>query len=152
MLISEILNGIEYKSIINDIDIKKVTSRLNLIEENTLFVLKEVGICIGLVIIAIGLNVFLFQKYLTTDVVVESAKTDLYSAIDQKRYVLINADIQEEQNPTQKYETENKQLDDYQTEYRYVPGTINPFVSTDSVNDLPTEIVGVSGDITEDKK
>lgn len=38
MLISEILNGIEYKSIINDIDIKKVTSRLNLIEENTLFV------------------------------------------------------------------------------------------------------------------
>ncbi len=121
-------------------------------KENTLFVLKEVGICIGLVIIAIGLNVFLFQKYLTTDVVVESAKTDLYSAIDQKRYVLINADIQEEQNPTQKYETENKQLDDYQTEYRYVPGTINPFVSTDSVNDLPTEIVGVSGDITEDKK
>lgn len=121
-------------------------------KENTLFVLKEVGICIGLVIIAIGLNVFLFQKYLTSDVVVESAKTDLYSAIDQKRYVLINADIQEEQNPTQKYETENKQLDDYQTEYRYVPGTINPFVSTDSVNDLPTEIVGVSGDITEDKK
>ena len=121
-------------------------------KENTLFILKEVGICLGLVIIAVGLNVFLFQKYLPTDVVVESAKTNLYSSIDQKRYVLINADIQEEQNPTQKYETANKQLDDYQTEYRYVPGTINPFVSTDLVNDLPTEIVGVSGDITENKK
>ena len=38
MLISEILNTIEYKSTIKDIDIKRVTSRPDLIEKDTLFV------------------------------------------------------------------------------------------------------------------
>lgn len=121
-------------------------------KENTLLVIKEVVFCILLVIVAVGLNIMLLYKYMVVGEKIETAKTDLYSSIDQKRYVVINADIQEEQNPTQKYETADKQLDNYQTEYRYIPGTINPFVSNDSVNDLPTEIVGVSGDITEEKK
>ena len=121
-------------------------------KDNTLFILKEVAICLGLAVIAVGLNIFLLRDYTAVDVTVEKAQTDLYASIDQSKYVVINADIQEEQNPTQKYETANSQLDTYQTEYRYIPGTINPFVSNGSVNDLPTEIVGVSGDITEQKK
>ena len=121
-------------------------------KDNTLFIMKEVAICLGLAVIAVGANIFFLKNYAPIDVTVEKAKTNLYASIDQSKYVVINADIQEEQNPTQKYETADKQLDNYQTEYRYIPGTINPFVSTDSVNDLPTEIVGVSGDITEEKK
>ena len=121
-------------------------------KDNTMFIVKEVAICLVLAVLAVGANVVFLKKYAPTDVNVEKAKTELYASIDQKKYVVINADIQEEQNPTQKYETANSQLDTYQTEYRYIPGTINPFVSTGSVNDLPTEIVGVSGDITEEKK
>ena len=121
-------------------------------KDNTMFIVKEVAICLGLAIIAVGANVVFLKKFAPMDVEVEKAKTNVYASIDQEKYVVINADIQEEQNPTQKYETANSQLDTYQTEYRYVPGTINPFVSTGSVNDLPTEIVGVSGDITEEKK
>ena len=117
-----------------------------------MFIVKEVAICLGLAIIAVGANVVFLKKFAPMDVEVEKAKTNVYASIDQEKYVVINADIQEEQNPTQKYETANSQLDTYQTEYRYVPGTINPFVSNGSVNDLPTEVVGVSGDITEQKK
>ena len=121
-------------------------------KDNTMFIVKEVAICLGLAIIAVGANVVFLKKFAPMDVEVEKAKTNVYASIDQEKYVVINADIQEEQNPTQKYETANSQLDTYQTEYRYVPGTINPFVSNGSVNDLPTEVVGVSGDITEQKK
>ena len=121
-------------------------------KDNTMFIVKEVAICLGLAIIAVGFNIVWLKKYAPIDVNVEKAKTEVYASIDQKKYVVINADIQEEQNPTQRYETANSELDTYQTEYRYIPGTINPFVSTGSVNDLPTEVVGVSGDITEKKK
>ena len=121
-------------------------------KENILFVLKEVMLCIGIAIIAVGLNIFLFKNYFMNNVTVDSAKTELYAAIDKSKYVLINADIQEEQNPTQKYETVNEELDNYQTEYRYVPGTINPFMSSENSSDLPSETIGVnnsnvSGDI-----
>ncbi len=121
-------------------------------KDNTLFIVKEVAICLGLAVIAVGANIFFLRNYAPLDVKVEKAKTDIYASIDQKKYVVINADIQEEQNPTQKYETENSELDIYQTEYRYIPGTINPFVSSGTENDLPTEVVGVSGDVTEKKK
>ena len=121
-------------------------------KDNTMFILKEVAICLGLAVIAVGLNIFLLKDHTAVDVTVGKAQTDIYTHIDQNKYVVINADIQEEQNPTQKYETANSQLDAFQTEYRYIPGTVNPFVSNGSINDLPTEVVGVSGDITEKKK
>ncbi len=118
-------------------------------KENTMLVLKEVAICLGLVVIALGLNVFLFKDYLTNDVQIEKAKTDIYASVQRDKYIVINADIQDEQNPTQKYETLTGELDTYTTELRYIQGTINPFVSNDTGSDLPTEMVGTSGDITQ---
>lgn len=111
-------------------------------KENVLFVLKEVLICLGLVVIALGLNAFLFKDYLANKVVVQKANTDAYASVDRSKYIVINADIQDEQNPTKKYETVDGELDIYTTELRYIQGTINPFVSAGSISDIPTETIG----------
>lgn len=121
-------------------------------KENTLFVLKEVAICLGLAVIAVGLNVFLFKNYIVANIEVENAKTDTYASVQRDRYVLIGQGIEDAQNPTQKYETLDGELDVYTTELRYIQGTINPFVSEGADSDLPTEVVGISGDIREQKK
>lgn len=121
-------------------------------KENTLFVLKEVAMCLGLAVIAVGLNVFLFKDYIVANVEVEDAKTNAYAAVQRDKYILIGEGIENAQNPTQKYETLDNELDVYATELRYIQGTINPFVSEGSDSDLPTEVVGISGDISEQKK
>ena len=121
-------------------------------KENTLFILKEVAICLGLAIIAVGINVFLFKDYIVANIDVEEANTNAYAAVKRDRYNLIGEGIEDAQNPTQKYETVDGELDVYTTELRYIQGTINPFVSESSDSDLPTEVVGISGDITEQKK
>ena len=121
-------------------------------KENTLFILKEVAICLGLAIIAVGINVFLFKDYIVANIDVEEANTNAYAAVKRDRYVLIGEGIEDAQNPTQKYETVDGELDVYTTELRYIQGTINPFVSEGADSDLPTEVVGISGDIREQKK
>lgn len=121
-------------------------------KENTLFILKEVAICLGLAIIAVGINVFLFKDYIVANIDVEEANTNAYAAVKRDRYVLIGEGIEDAQNPTQKYETVDGELDIYTTELRYIQGTINPFVSEGADSDLPTEVVGISGDIREQKK
>lgn len=121
-------------------------------KENTLFVLKEVAICIGIAIIAVGLNVFLFKDYIVANVEVEDANTKAYAAIKKETYAVKGTGVESAQNPTQKYETVDGELDLYTEELRYIQGTINPFVSNASTSDLPTEVVGVEGDITEQKK
>lgn len=120
-------------------------------KENVLFVLKEVMICLGLVAISLGLNAYLFKDYVTNDVVLETAKVDVYNSVDRDKYIVINADIQEAQNPTQKYETVDGELDAYASELRFIQGTINPFISEDSVSDLPSEMIGSSGDSAKQK-
>ena len=113
-------------------------------KEDILFVLKEVGVCLGLIAISVGLNIFLFKDYATNDVIVENAKVETYSAVEREKYVVINADIQDEQNPTQKYETVDGELDAYATELRFTQGTINPFVSESSGYDIPSDMINSS--------
>lgn len=113
-------------------------------KEDVLFVLKEVGICLGLVTISLGLNTFLFKDYVTNDVVIENAKVDMYASVPRNKYVVIDADIQDEQNPTQKYETVDGELDAYTTELRFIQGTVNPFVSENSDFDIPSEMISSS--------
>lgn len=115
-------------------------------KENVLFVLKEVAICLGLVAISLGLNTYLFKDYVTNDVVIETAKTDTYSSVERDKYIVINADIQDAQNPTQRYETVDGELDAYASELRFTQGTINPFTSEDAGSDIPSEMIGSSGD------
>lgn len=102
-------------------------------------VMKEVGICLLFVVLAVGINVFLFKDVYISEVEIPAANE--YASIDQSKYKVVG-DIQDAQNATQTYEASSSQIEDYLTEYRYTPGTINPFVSSSSESDLPSEIVG----------
>lgn len=113
-------------------------------KDNILFVIKEVAVCLGLVAISLGLNAFLFKDYITEDVPLETAKTETYNSVEREKYIVINADIQDAQNPTQRYETVDGELDAYASELRFIQGTINPFISEDSGSDLPSEMIGGS--------
>ena len=113
-------------------------------KDNILFVMKEVAICIGLVAISLGLNVFLFKDYVSEDITIETAKTGAYTSVERDKYIVINADILDAQNPTQKYETASGELDAYASELRFIQGTVNPFISEDGGSDLPSEMIGSS--------
>ena len=113
-------------------------------KENVLFVLKEVAVCLGLVVVSLGINTYLFKDYLTEDYILEAAKTETYSSVQRDKYIVINADIQDAQNPTQRYETVDGELDAYASELRFIQGTVNPFTSVDAGSDLPSDMVGVA--------
>lgn len=110
---------------------------------NVSLIVKETLVCIVLAVFAVGLNFLLFGKMFMEEVNVASAGT--YSQIEKTNYVVVNGNIQDAQNPTETYEASPTELETYQSEYRYEVGTINPFISEDSVNDLPSELVGQSG-------
>lgn len=108
---------------------------------------KEVGICLLLLIVALGVDAFLFKDVYFKTMDVPAANE--YSTINRDLYKVVG-DIQDAQNATQTYEVSSSQIENDLTEYRYTPGTVNPFVSSSSVNDLPTETIGGgSGDVQE---
>lgn len=111
---------------------------------NVSLIIKEVLACTVLVVFALAINFILFGKLLSNDVRFANAGT--YEQIERKNYTVVNGNIQDMQNPTETYEATPNELETYQSEYRYEIGTINPFVSADTVNDLPEELVGQSGD------
>lgn len=110
-------------------------------------VIKEIIFSILLIGVALGLNYYLFMNLnLDDEKIVSSAE---YTKIEQDRFRVINGNIQDVQNPTLTYATTSNELEDYQSDYRYIPGTINPFITSDSTNDLPTELVeGVQNNAT----
>ncbi len=108
-------------------------------------IIQEVLICTVIVALAVGVNAFLFVKQYPSGVEVpEAAK---YSAIKKDNYKVIG-DIQNAQNPTEIYDASISQLETYQTEWRYQPGTTNPFEASQPVNDLPSDYIG--GQTTEE--
>ena len=109
-------------------------------------ILQEIGICLVIAFVAVGVNVFLFKDLFFEELAVPAANE--YASIDQSKYKVVG-DIQDAQNATQTYEASPSQIEDFLTESRYTPGTINPFVSNSSENDLPSEVVGTSGDVEE---
>lgn len=114
---------------------------------NVSLIIKEVLMCIIFVMMALLLNFILFKNLFTDKI--EVAKAGSYTAIVESNYTVVNGTVQDRQDPTETYEATPSELETYQSEYRYEIGTVNPFVSSDSVNDLPQEIVGVSGDTAQ---
>ena len=110
-------------------------------------ILQEVGICLVIAIVAVLVNFVLFKGVFFSELDVPAANE--YASIDQSKYKVVG-DIQDAQNATQTYEVSSSKIEDFLTESRYTPGTINPFVSNSSENDLPSEIVGSSGDVAEE--
>ena len=109
-------------------------------------IIQEVGICLLIAAVAVGGVLVLFNTVNFKELDVPAANE--YASIDQNKYKVVG-DIQDAQNATQTYEASSSQIEDFLTESRYTPGTINPFVSNSSENDLPSEVVGASGDVEE---
>ena len=112
-------------------------------------VLQEVGICLLFVLVAVLVNAFLFKDLFFKELSVPGANE--YASIDQNKYKVVG-DIQDAQNATQTYEASSSQIEDFLTESRYTPGTINPFVSSSSENDLPSETVGSNEETEEEQQ
>lgn len=116
----------------------------NSLKRTILLVLREV--LIDLIIVGlIFLTAFLLLKtyypdYPSTLRIPEAAK---YSKIEQERYKVVG-DIQNEKHRTVKHETSTPIIETSQTELRYVPGSVNPFVANGGGSDLPSETVSRS--------
>lgn len=113
--------------------------------KNFLSVLKEVGIVLLIIVIVVGGVLFVFKDKVPLDVDVPLVAK--YETIDKSKYPVVG-DIQDAQNETEIYEASMNELDQSQTEVRYVPGSINPFVGDTSTTDLPFDVISQnSGDI-----
>lgn len=111
-------------------------------------ILQEIAICLLFAVVAVGVNVFLFKDLFFVELNVPAANE--YASIERDKYKVVG-DIQDAQNATQTYEASSSQIEDYLTESRYNQGTINPFVSSSSENDLPSETVsGASANVSAD--
>lgn len=93
----------------------------------------------GLIILA---AYFLLRNYYPH---VEVPEASRYSVLNRDGYKVVG-DIQNEQNPTEIYATKTQELETDQTELRYIPGSVNPFVAQQGGSDLPTGYVGQSSD------
>lgn len=112
----------------------------------TWLVVKETLISIALILAVLGVGYFVFQGKYPLDVQVEEATQ--YVKLAREDYKVVG-DIQDAQGRTESHEVKSSELDLYQTEIRYVPGSVNPFVADNSNNDLPTETVSSGTQDTE---
>lgn len=110
-----------------------------MLKGNTALIIKEILFSIVFIMFALVINFLLFYKLLSNDIRIANA--GMYEQIERKNYTVVNGNIQDMQNPTETYEATPNELETYQSEYRYEVGTINPFVSSDAVNDLPQEVI-----------
>lgn len=107
-------------------------------KEKVIMIIKEIVICLLLIVVVLGLNFLLFKDYMKDEIKVAEVKS--YEKIDRSNYEVDQKNV-EEYSKTETYETTNTDVQTYQTEYRYEVGTINPFVADGTVNDLPSETV-----------
>ena len=114
---------------------------------NVSLIIKEVLMCIIAIIFALLINLIIFKAFFVRDITVGTAGS--YAPIQESNYTVVNGTLQDRQDPTETYAASPSELETYQSEYRYEIGTINPFVSSDAVNDLPQETVGAGGEVAQ---
>ena len=102
---------------------------------------REIGISLLIIALVVTGGFFLFKESYPSGLEVPEAKQ--YVKLKREDYKVVG-DIQNAQNPTEIFATTSPELDLYQTEIRYVTGSVNPFVSEGSQTDLPTEVVSTS--------
>lgn len=104
-----------------------------------LLVLREVLIDIIIIVLVLATAFFLLKDYYPFNVKVAEAAR--YTAVNINNYKVIG-DIENEQEPTKNFhEATSAQIDLSQTELRYVPGSVNPFVAEQGESDLPTDTI-----------
>lgn len=109
--------------------------------KKVLAILKEIAIVIVVIVVVSFGGLFLFKNYMPYNL--EVPKAGQYVKLERENYKVVG-DIQDAQDATETFSTSSSELEIYQTEIRYVPGTINPFSSNDGENDLPSEVVNTT--------
>ena len=94
-------------------------------------------IIVGLLILGAYL---LLRNYYPLEKIPQASK---YTVLDRDNYKVIG-DIQNEQNPTVIHDTKTPRIETDQTELRYIPGSVNPFVAERGGSDLPSDTVSKS--------
>lgn len=107
-------------------------------KKRKLLILKETGIILMIIILAVVGGYFAFKDYIPYNLAVPEAAQ--YAQLVKSNYKVVG-DVQDAQNPTETISTSPTELEIYQTEIRYVPGTVNPFEGGTGDNDLPSEVV-----------
>ncbi|MBQ9279681.1 MAG: hypothetical protein IJ215_01350 [Clostridia bacterium] len=111
-----------------------------------LLALRELLIYLIITGLLILIAFLLLRNYYPQETIPEASK---YSVLERDNYKVIG-DIQNEQNPTVVYDTKSPRIETDQTELRYIPGSVNPFVAQQGGSDLPTDIVGTSSNSSGD--
>lgn len=107
-------------------------------KRKTLLILKEIGIILVIIILVVAGGYFAFKDYIPYNLSVPEAAQ--YAQLVRSNYKVVG-DIQDAQDATETFSTSPTELEIYQTEVRYVPGTVNPFENNAGENDLPSETV-----------
>lgn len=108
--------------------------------KSLLTIMKEIGISVIIIIIVSAAAIFAFRDKLPLKLDIPKAQE--YDSIDYDNYKVVG-DIQDAIKITIPYEATPSELEMYQTELRYIPGSVNPFVAEEVDTNLPSETVSV---------
>ena len=108
--------------------------------------IKELVIAVVIVIVMLVAGYFLFRnhfQFLSSDI----PNAVKYEGINQSEY-LVKGSIEDETDPTRRYEANNNSLRAMAEERRVSTGAPNPFVASETVDtDLPSEIVTIKNEL-----
>ena len=114
-------------------------------------ILKEIGIALIILVVLAGVTVLAFKDQLPYDEVIR--KGDEYTKADLKNYSVSSSDrIQEVEAITVTHEANGNQIIEAENEVRVQTGKNTPFGTISNNTDLPSEMVGISINISGDKK
>ncbi len=115
--------------------------------KKALLILKEVAIILLVIVVVGGAGFFIFKDYVPYKMEVPPAEK--YVNLTRENYKVVGS-IQDAQDATETFSTSPSELEIYQTEIRYIPGTVNPFKGENGDNDLPSETVTTTRNNYED--
>lgn len=110
-------------------------------KKKILLTIKEVAIILTIIVVVVFGGLFAFKNYIPYNIEIPDAEK--YVQLVKSNYQVVG-DIQDAQDATETFSTSSSELEIYQTEVRYVPGTVNPFKNGGGENDLPSELVSSS--------
>ncbi len=110
-------------------------------KKKILLTIKEVAIILTIIVVVVFGGLFAFKNYIPYNMEIPDAEK--YVQLVKSNYQVVG-DIQDAQDATETFSTSSSELEIYQTEVRYVPGTVNPFKNGGGENDLPSELVSSS--------
>ncbi len=114
-------------------------------------ILKEIGIAVIILVVLAGVTVLAFKDQLPYDEVIREG--DAYEKADLKNYSVSSSDrISEVEAITVTHEANGNQIIQAENDVRIQTGKETPFGTIGNNTDLPSEKVGVTINVSGDKK